>query len=306
MRTLAIILAYMAQSHLLRAEDGWHNRWEAAGDTWEEKWHNLLSTVDEFPETQKIEILGDGAKLGARTDVWTPSETHMRFSNEAVSKLTAIPGHAEHFGNKISVPYAAIKQAYAEGKDTGEIGWSGYMRDSMDAFITLSMLPSPETVRVLGDMLSDDWKWPGYEKDKLFGTMDTRALSSLSKLPIANPPTRKLHTDADMREFLDDWKDWHAEIKSGQRSFSFKGQSVEYRFKPDGTWETIPIANPPDDAPEVPESSPADRRPVAQVTKEQPPGNADKTFSPYIFAALAALLALAAAWFGLRRMKSGT
>ena len=24
---------------------------------------------------------------------------------------------------------------------------------------------------------------------------------------------------------------------------------MEYRFRPDGTWETIPIANPPDDGP---------------------------------------------------------
>jgi hypothetical protein len=35
----------------------------------------------------------------------------------------------------------------------------------------------------------------------------------------------------------------------GKRAFSFKGQTVEYCFKPDGTWDTIPIANPPDDGP---------------------------------------------------------
>ena len=48
---------------------------------------------------------------------------------------------------------------------------------------------------------------------------------------------------------LKPWQSWWEEVKSGQRTFSFKGQAVKYRFRPDGTWEAIPIANPPDDGP---------------------------------------------------------
>jgi hypothetical protein len=50
-------------------------------------------------------------------------------------------------------------------------------------------------------------------------------------------------------ELLTEYRSWWEEVKSGKRTFSFKGQAVEYRFRPDGTWETIPIANPPDDGP---------------------------------------------------------
>lgn len=52
------------------------------------------------------------------------------------------------------------------------------------------------------------------------------------------------------------WREGHEEVKSGQRPFSFKGQKVGYRFKPDGRWDTLPIANPPDDAVKFPRLSP--------------------------------------------------
>jgi hypothetical protein len=51
-------------------------------------------------------------------------------------------------------------------------------------------------------------------------------------------------------EALASYRAWWEEVKSGQRTFSFKGQVVEYRFRPDGTWDTIPIANPPVDGPD--------------------------------------------------------
>jgi hypothetical protein len=42
---------------------------------------------------------------------------------------------------------------------------------------------------------------------------------------------------------------WFAPIKSGEKSFSFRGQAVEHRFNPDGTWVSTPMANPPIDPP---------------------------------------------------------
>lgn len=254
-------------------------------------------------DSEFIEKLGFGLRKTSLRGPYTVGDragTHEAIKN----RIITIPGHAEFFGSKISTPYAAIKQDYADGKDTGEIGWSGYMRDSMEAFITLSMLPSPETVRVLGEMLSDDWEWPGYEKDNFFGTMDTRALSSLSKLPIANLPTRKLHTDADMREFLDDWKEWYAEIKSGERAFSFKGQAVEYRFNPDGTWKTIPIANPPDDGPKTPERNAPVPTPETQPTPDQNPENPVNGGVIYLLAAMTVFLAAIAVYFGKRHFST--
>lgn len=252
-----------------------------------------MEKADGLPIEKKLEVYAGALKAGYIYEGQLTSEYQLHLSKIALDKMLQIPGHAEFFGNMITIPYAAIKQGYAEGKHMGEIGWSGFLRDSMWNFMTLSMLPSPETVRVLGDMLSDDWKWPGYENEMLHGTMDTRALSSLSKLPIANPPTRKLHTDEDMREFLDDWKEWYAEIRSGQRALSFEGQPDEYRFKPDGTWETYPISNPHDERMKKPPASPPKQKGEEYGALQ------------YLFGSIAALLALAGAWLGFRRMKLG-
>jgi hypothetical protein len=170
---------------------------------------------------------------------------------------------------------------------------------------TLRHLPSPETVKVLGGMLSEEWEHQSSPDSKVdpSQSMAKYAVTAMTLLNIRDAPSAAIEQYS-ASEVLSDWQAWYEQIKSGQRAFSFKGQAVEYRFKPGGTWETIPIANPPDDAPEVPEASPADKRTISQVKKESPPENAGKNFRPFLLAALAGLIALAAAWFGFRRMKS--
>jgi hypothetical protein len=99
---------------------------------------------------------------------------------------------------------------------------------------------------------------------------------------------------------------WWEQIRSGQRTFSFKGQGVEYRFKPDGTWDTIRIANPADDDPKVPEPSPSTIRVEKHLAPVSQAGYQEAGTLRYLFGSLAALLALAGAWFGLRRLKAHT
>jgi hypothetical protein len=43
------------------------------------------------------------------------------------------------------------------------------------------------------------------------------------------------------------WLAWWEKIKSGEKAFSFKGQTVEYRLAPDGTVEETPISIPSDE-----------------------------------------------------------
>ena len=66
------------------------------------------------------------------------------------------------------------------------------------------------------------------------------------------------------------WQNWYAEIKSGKRTFSFKGQSVEYRFNPNGTWETLAMANPPDDGLKPQPSKPEAARPEKSAPPPPP------------------------------------
>jgi hypothetical protein len=126
-------------------------------------------------------------------------------------------------------------------------------------------LPSPETLKALGDYLDDfqDTKNPHtpIEQQSIFNykisggcTIPTDDLPWLSTYAIAhiglrNPPLmNKLISDCSLSHYGDAtslWKtsrEWYQEVKSGKRTFSFLGQNVEYRFKPDGTWETLPLA----------------------------------------------------------------
>ncbi len=194
------------------------------------EWRKITEDRGTMSDSEYLEKLGFGLRKTSPSGPYTVGDragTHHAIKN----KILSIPGHAEYFGGKIKHLYGEIKQGYANGKNTGEVGWSHYMTESMEAFKTLSMLPSHETVRVLGEMLSDDWKWPDYEKDNFYGTLDTYSLTFLSRLPIANQPTKQLKTSEDMYEYLEDWKQWYAEIKSGRRTFRFVGDDTEYDLR---------------------------------------------------------------------------
>jgi hypothetical protein len=75
------------------------------------------------------------------------------------------------------------------------------------------------------------------------------------------------------------WQKWYEEVKSGKRTFSFKGQVMEYRFRQDGTWETFPISHPPVDAPKptVAVASPENRTlpPQKQIEEPNKPAQTD-------------------------------
>lgn len=270
-------------------------------------------------------ILGLGEyvrKLGRR-----PGYPDLRWQNaylHAQNELLSIPGHARHFSEELE------KERELLGE---KIVFS--LKPQTYILETLPHLPSPETILVLGELLYDERdaaKVAYKDHTGMYGMRPNSvlAMEALERIGLRDPgiakpqfirqrypedgqtwtPDDQLQAEFEQRnlqrqENLRPWKEWIAQVKSGERAFSFKGQAVEYRFKPDGTWDTNPIANPPDDAPEIPEARSVDRRPAGQEAKEQPPGNAGKTFRSYLLAALATLLAFAAAWLGFRRMKLG-
>jgi hypothetical protein len=104
-------------------------------------------------------------------------------------------------------------------------------------------------------------------------------------------------------------RQWFAPIKSGEKPFSFKGQAVEYRFKPDGTWTTTPIARPPDDGPKpVPRTEPPPPAkpgpPSLAPTPPPPPPHAGLPW-PWLTAAALLLIAALACIMVLRSRRAG-
>lgn len=167
-------------------------------------------------------------------------------------EMLSIPGHAEYFGNRIREANESLK-----GPEYGRFVHEA-RNERMYGFQTLSHLPSPETVKVLGEMLSDTWRKefnPPPGSEDVVPPPNSLALDAIDKclqsLPLRDPPSvpRLMAWDDPEEVLVHPWQNWWEEIKSGKRTFSFKGQPVEYRFKLDGTWETIAMAKPPNDGP---------------------------------------------------------
>jgi hypothetical protein len=169
------------------------------------------------------------------------------------STLLSIPGHAEYYGKRIRDAYEPLK-----GPNFGS-AINSAATEMMYGFKTLEHLPSPETVKVLGEMLSETWELPSpfpegglterVEREYRPPALAQPAMITLGDLSIRDAPWKPIQIAVDLPVAISAWHAWYEEVKSGQRAFSFKGQPVEFRFKTDGTWETIPIPDPPDDGP---------------------------------------------------------
>ena len=72
------------------------------------------------------------------------------------------------------------------------------------------------------------------------------AAETLIRVGLRKPPVSEKHIDGN-KILVDQCRAWWEKVKSGKIAFSLVGQNVEYRFKPDGTWESSLIDNPTDD-----------------------------------------------------------
>lgn len=173
----------------------------------------------------------------------------------AQDAIISIPGHARYFTDKLE----EMRPTREESEYYRYRGW--YFYD------TFPHMPSPEMIQVLGTYLDDfrDSNSPNLPLEKRTVMIDShnpnesnrktpnawRATYALSNIGLRDLPQHPEMRSPHSKGSIDNWRKaraWYQEVKSGQRTFSFKGKSVEYRFKPDGTWDTIPINNPPQDA----------------------------------------------------------
>lgn len=223
-------------------------------------------------------------------------EEQRRIFERAKTALLSIPGHARYFQEAIEREQEAVKDYPTT---TGPR--VSYDFNRTRHFETLSHLPSPETIAVLGHFLADekDTPKPLMTPGSDWGT-NPRANSygsayTLTNVGLRDAPGTWKNYDADPDAQLAKTRAWWEEVKAGRKTFSFKGQSVEYRFKPDGTWETLAMVNPPDDGPKLAGKV----VPPAGEKAEPVAGEAPRE---WIWLALPAVLAAGLAiWWGVRR-----
>ena len=250
------------------------------GKDWMINSSELAEKTRKDPSASNVVELG--GKLVGVDHYNSGSSEEQQAVGKIVSTLLSIPGHAQYFADEIE----------REQKEVATLPTNTGPRVSYDRrrawhFETLRHLPSPETIKVLGHFLDDDKDTPVplVSPDSDWGENPRAnswcAAAVIMEIGLRSAPVMNSRAGWDEKDAtLAKTRAWWEEIKSGKRTFSFLGQKVEYRFKQDGTWETIALVNPPDDSPKPP------AQPVSKIRANQDaavPAHAVETLSRQIW-----------------------
>lgn len=259
----------------------------------------ILSRAMGNPSLENLNSVGEQisslAKYSDKNDLAAES-----LRRELIDGLISIPGHAQLFADEIRREQAEVANIVRRGPYGKRIPYND--RRARYLLYILPLLPSPECIKALGSFLNDEMDTPS-EPSPSQDWQDLPANCYLSaqglvKIGLRDSPQKTAYTESPVDLKL--WREWYDEVKSGRKTFSFKGQSVEYRFKPDGTWDTLAIANPPDDAVKPPKPVP---KPATEKAPNQAmqPAKADDSHHGLVWLWIPALLLMVGAWRFFRR-----
>ncbi|MEO7098107.1 MAG: hypothetical protein ABI162_02010 [Luteolibacter sp.] len=173
---------------------------------------------------------------GIGSNLPNASEEAKQLYLEALDLLKANPGYAEYYRDRV----ITARKKY-EGAPEGSANQSVYRHDLQDAqndsFATLQRVPSVESVRVLGEFLSDDRGRITLPKDatedqreraKVERPNSSYAAESLFNLPLNYEPRKRRNEYDFKRSDIDLWRVWYEQVKFGKRTFRFVGDPTEY------------------------------------------------------------------------------
>jgi hypothetical protein len=205
------------------------------------------------PSNELILKLAAGLRKTAMRNIYSvegSDEVHQLLRES----LLSVPGHAQCIADE-------VERFRKESEHLGRGNQASY--DSKRQVLideTLRHLPSPETIKVLGNYLYDERDLP--PKITFLPENSFLACMALSEVGLRDAPVKSRPGFSSWKESVTKQRAWYAQVKAGILPFSFVGQKVEYRFKPDGTWKTIAMVNPPDDGPRrINAEQPAPARP---------------------------------------------
>jgi hypothetical protein len=272
-----ILFLSIISVQVLDADTSGYEIWDRSGATWYEKWDKFLSRSDEFSDTQKINYYGKALGVGNNPIM---SDTQKEIYTRTQKLLTSLPGHADFYDQRIREHLQRAKKF--EGTDR-QYGFATTLMDKAEPdFRTLSHLPSPETVKVLGELLSEDWVV--LRNGQPFNRpLAGFAMSSLHRMPFTSKPVQGDYV-SDEKD-LETYRLWYAQIKAGNRTFRFEGDPNEYT-----------LAGPVRSSPELATTAPKARDTVNSL----PPGETGPNPStPWLAVTLGCALIGGALWYWL-------
>lgn len=263
------------------------------GSNWIANAPAISQFTKEYPTRENVVNLG--RKLIGVAHYNSGSEEERVAINIIVTTLLSIPGHAQYIADE-------VERFRKEVQHLPRMNQVGYDRERQWLIAeTLRHLPSPETIQVLGHYLDDERDTPPelvfLPENSFLGCV------ALSEIGLRKSPVSARPGIHNWREELVKQKAWYAQVKAGTLTFSFVGQKVEYRFRADGTWETLAMANPPDDGPsriKAEQSAPV-RPPRRSIVDNDSSGRSERgSLWPWVIG-IPVLLLAGAIWLRFRK-----
>jgi hypothetical protein len=188
-------------------------------------WVIEIEKTKQMPQGQAIELLGRCVVKMTKTSIFQIDDRWDVYRN-AQAALLAIPGHAEYYRDKVLEVRKIRDQAVGNIQYSGKAG--DYRNALHEAMETLKQLPSPETIRVLGDFLSDQSANPFSPQDGMKESPTSHvAVGALCCLPLVSKPADTKYAYQAKDDLLA-WQAWYEQIKAGTRTFRFEGDPQEY------------------------------------------------------------------------------
>ena len=221
------------------------------GPKWMQRSGQMAETAQSAPSRENVLKLGK--ELIGVNGYNSGSVEESLAVQKITSTLMAIPGHAKYFAEELERERAELLPGQYRGD------YDKHRREYLQG--VLPHLPSAETIQILGRYLEDDRDTPEQRIRYSGGCVVTLIPGSswmscyslgrigLRAAPVPGDISKTPYKGSEV--YLEQARAWWEEVKAGRKTFSFKGQSVEYRFRPDGTWETLAMVNAPDDGPKV-------------------------------------------------------
>jgi hypothetical protein len=200
-------------------------------------YRTLIANYNDLPTVENAVKLFDGLETCGRYAKMDDS-LNVAVYNELRNAAIAVPQHDDILTKQVESARAALP----EGTKFHSGAHNQFQRIRCTIIRdTMCHIPSPEVVRALGKYLADDRDTPP-PMTKYQDWIDTNANSylactALQKIGLRDCPLP--HNAVENPDNLATWKLWWGPIEAGNRAFSFEGQDVEYRFRKDGTYETI-------------------------------------------------------------------
>jgi hypothetical protein len=199
---------------------------------WRSRSLQKIETAGTLPQSEKFETLAILVRAGDQ-GLDSPSDAQREVSQRAIAALLASPGYGDYFASRLR----SIRE-----NSKGEPGSINRMEEAQLAcFYTLRMLPSAESVRVLGEFLYDEEErvppsLPNQPDDRHARQRELGvnfnayySLEAMAKLPLVAPPVPKRKRDfVSYVQDIDAWRLWYEQVKSGKRTFRFEGDPQEY------------------------------------------------------------------------------